>query len=180
MHSVCCCSLPVWRRSSLKKGTPSDLFWPALDTPQGGSGWKTTLVRDHEYFIPTKFHHNPSSGSGEEVENVKSLRRTPEGRRTDGRRAMTIAHSSLRLQWAKYYVTANSIPGALKAVYSSWSRIWDSVWNYTGPPKFELGWVELASFLFSLVLNVKCHCWWTSEYLRAHVAKLFSSVDFGW
>ena len=25
---------------------------------------------DHEYFIPSKFHQNPSSGSGEEVENV--------------------------------------------------------------------------------------------------------------
>ena len=57
-------------------------FGPALDPPLGGSGRKTTtLVRDHEYFIPTKFHQNPSSGSGEEVENVKSLRRT-DGRRT--------------------------------------------------------------------------------------------------
>ena len=50
-------------------------FGPALDPPLGGSGRKTTtLVRDHEYFIPTKFHQNPSSGFGEEVENVKSLR----------------------------------------------------------------------------------------------------------
>ena len=31
MHSVCCCSLPVWRRSSLKKGTPLTYFGPALD-----------------------------------------------------------------------------------------------------------------------------------------------------
>ena len=63
-------------------------FDPALDPPLGGSGRKTTtLVRDHEYFIPTKFHQNPSSGSGEEVENVKSLR-TPDGQMdggTDGR-----------------------------------------------------------------------------------------------
>ena len=77
-------------------------FCPALDPSLGGSGRKTTtLVRDHEYFIPTKFHHNPSSGSGEEVENVKSLRddddgRTDDGRTDDGRCAMTIAHSSLR------------------------------------------------------------------------------------
>ena len=71
-------------------------FGPALDPPLGGSGRKTTtLVRDHEYFIPTKFHQNPSSGFGEEVENVKSLRTT------DGRCAMTIAHSSLQLRWAK-------------------------------------------------------------------------------
>ena len=54
-------------------------FGPALDPPLGGSGRKTTtLVRDHEYFIPTKFHQNPSSGSGEEVENVKVYGRTTE------------------------------------------------------------------------------------------------------
>ena len=83
-------------------------FGPALDPPLGGSGWKTTtLVKDYEYFIPTKFHQYPSSGSGEEVENVKILRtdgrRTDRqtDRRTDGRRTMTIAHSSLRLRWAK-------------------------------------------------------------------------------
>ena len=34
------------------------------------------LVRYHEYFIPTKFHQNPSSGSGEEVENAKFYRPT--------------------------------------------------------------------------------------------------------
>ena len=66
-------------------------FGPALDPPLGGSGRKTTtLVRDHEYFIPTKFHQNPSSGSGEEVENVKVDRR-----RTDGRRTVRYDNSSL-------------------------------------------------------------------------------------
>ena len=69
-------------------------FGPALDPPLGGSGRKTTtLVRDHEYFIPTKFHQNPSSGTGEEVENVKSLRQT-DGR-TDGRRTVRYDNSSL-------------------------------------------------------------------------------------
>ena len=59
---------------------------PALDPPLGGSGRKTTtLVRDHEYFIPTKFHQNPSSGSGEEVENVKVYGRRTDDGRTDGR-----------------------------------------------------------------------------------------------
>ena len=76
MHSVCRCSLPVWR-SFFKKGTPVTYFCPALDPPLGGSGRKTTtLVRDHKYFIHTKFHQKPSSGSGEEVENVKVYRRT--------------------------------------------------------------------------------------------------------
>ena len=70
-------------------------FGSALDPHLGGSGRKTTtLVRDHEYFIPTKFHQNPLSGSGEEVENVKVYGRRR--RRTDDRGcAMTIAHLSL-------------------------------------------------------------------------------------
>ena len=58
-------------------------FCHALDPPLGGSGRKTTtLVGDHEHFMHTKFHQNPSSGSGEEVEYVKSLRTTTT---TDGR-----------------------------------------------------------------------------------------------
>ena len=76
-------------------------FGPALDPPLGGSGRKTTtLVRDLEYFIHTKFHQNPSSGSGEEVENVNSLTdgRTDDGRTTDdGQRMITIGHWSLWL-----------------------------------------------------------------------------------
>ena len=52
-------------------------FGPVLDPPLCGSGRKTTtLERDHEYFIPTKYHQNPFSGSGEEDENVKIYRRT--------------------------------------------------------------------------------------------------------
>ena len=46
-------------------------FGPALDRQLGRSGRKTTtLVRDHKYFIPNKFHQNPSSCF--------------DGRRTDG------------------------------------------------------------------------------------------------
>ena len=72
-------------------------FGPALDPPLGGSGRKTTtLIRDHEYFISTKFHQNLSSGSGEEVENVKSLRQTDDdGRTDDGRRTVRYDNSSL-------------------------------------------------------------------------------------
>ena len=67
-------------------------FGPALDPPLGGSGRKTTtLVRDHEYFIPTKFHQNPSSGVGEEVENVKSLR-------TDDDRRWTVRYDNSSLE----------------------------------------------------------------------------------
>ncbi|KAK3088665.1 hypothetical protein FSP39_022078 [Pinctada imbricata] len=51
----------------------------------------TTLVGDHEYFIPTKFHENLFSGSGEEVENVEKF--TTE----DGRRTVRYDNSSLEL-----------------------------------------------------------------------------------
>ena len=121
MHSLCCCSLPVWRRSVLKKGTPFDLFLPrpgsALDPPLDGSGRKTTtLVRDLEYFIHTKFHQNPSSGSGEEVENINSLtddgRQTDDGRRTTdaGQRVITIGHWSLWLLCPKKTATQMYTP----------------------------------------------------------------------
>ena len=58
------------------------------------------FTRDHEYFIPTKFHQNPSSGSGEEVEKCEKLTdgRTTTTMTDDGRSAMTIAHLSLRLR----------------------------------------------------------------------------------
>ena len=61
-------------------------FCPALDPPLDGSGIKTTtLVRDLEYFIHIKFHQNPSSGYGEEVENVNSLTNDRRQTRDDGR-----------------------------------------------------------------------------------------------
>ena len=50
-------------------------FCPALDPPLGGSGRKTTtLVREHEYFIPTKFIKIHQAVLGE-VENVKVYER---------------------------------------------------------------------------------------------------------
>ena len=102
MHSVCCCSLAVWRRSFLKKGTPVTYFGPTLDPPLGGSGRKTTtLVRDLEYFIYTKFHQNLSSGSGEKVKNVNCL--TDDRRTDDGQSVITIGHWSLWLLCPKYW-----------------------------------------------------------------------------
>ena len=85
-------------------------FCPALDPPLGGSGRKTTtLVRDLEYFIHTKFHQNPSSGSEEEVENVNCL--TDDRRQTDaGQRVITIGHWSLWLLCPKNCI---SIPTPL-------------------------------------------------------------------
>ena len=86
-----------WRR-----GPPVTYFGPVLDPPLGGSARKTTtLVRDLEYFIHTKFHQNPSRSSGEEVENVNCL--TDDGRtdwrtdgQTDGRRTTRDHNRSLK------------------------------------------------------------------------------------
>ena len=48
-----------WRR-----GPPMTYFCLALDLPLDRYGRKTiTLVRDHEHFIPTKFHKHPASGT---------------------------------------------------------------------------------------------------------------------
>ena len=48
-------------------------FYSHQDSPLGGYDRKTTtLLRDHEYFISTKIHENPSSGSGQEAENANS------------------------------------------------------------------------------------------------------------
>ena len=83
------------KKKFLEEGDPCDLFWPCPGSPQGESGRKTTaLVRDHEYFNSTKFHKNPSSGSGEEVKNVKVYGR---GRRTDGQWTVRYDNSSLEL-----------------------------------------------------------------------------------
>ena len=95
--------------SGLKKkfleGDPRDLFAPPWIHPVRIWPKTSTIVRDHEYFISTNFDQNPSSRSREEVENVKSLCRT-DWRMDDGRRAVTIAHSSLWLGWAKKNVSS--------------------------------------------------------------------------
>ena len=147
MHLVCPCSLPVWRRSFLKKGTPVTYFGPTLDPPLGGSGRKTTtLVRDHEYFIPTKFHQNPFSGFGEEVENVKSLRTTTttDGRTDDGRCAMTIAHSSLRLRWAKkvYFFPCYISLALILYIYCP---VWRGTYRFFQPRK---SWCSRETWIF--------------------------------
>ena len=110
MYSVCPCSLPVWRRSFLKKGTPRDLFWPRPgSTPERIWPKNNNTCKGPWVLHAHKFHQNTSSGSGEEVENVKvnDARRTTDdarrmdGRTDDGRCAMTIAHLTLLLRWAK-------------------------------------------------------------------------------
>ena len=95
MHWVCCCSLPIWRRSPLEKGPiigqflPRPWSTPGLSLPKrlntGAGPWVL-----HPYQVSSK-----SIERFWKVENVKVYRRTG-----DGRCAMTIAHLSLWLRWA--------------------------------------------------------------------------------
>ena len=100
MHSVCCCSLLVWRRSSLKKGTPSDLFLPRPGStpgriwPKNNNTCKGPCVL-HPYQVSSKSIKRFWRRSR------KCEKLTPDGWTDYGRCAMTIAHSSLRLRWAK-------------------------------------------------------------------------------
>ena len=77
MHSVCCCCIPIWRRSPLEKGplivngakwltlvAVHVNFCAALVSPLGGSAKKAYKhVQDHDYFTPAKFCKHPLSGS---------------------------------------------------------------------------------------------------------------------
>ena len=97
LHSVCPCSLFVWRRSFLKKGTPRDLFWP-----RPGRIW---LKNNNTCKGPWVLHaYQVSSKSIKQFwrrsRKCESLRR----RTDDGRCATTIAHLSLWLRWAKNYM----------------------------------------------------------------------------
>ena len=100
----------VWRRRFLKY-TPFFFLWGPPPGPLEAtcSPW-TNLGPYPQRMIPTKFGWNLPTGSGEEDENVKSLRTTHDARRTtdDGRRTtdagqkrMAIAHLSILLRWAK-------------------------------------------------------------------------------
>ena len=106
MHSVCRCSLLVWRRSFLKNGTPRDLFlprpWsaPGRIWPKNNNTCKGPWVL-HAYQVSSKSIKRFWRRSWK----CESLRTTTtdDGRRTDGRCAMTIAHLSIRLRWAKNF-----------------------------------------------------------------------------
>ena len=103
MHSVCRCSLPVWRRSFLKKGTPRDLFWPRPGSAPGGIWPKYNNTCKGPWVL------HPYQVSSKSIKWFwrrsrkceKFTDRRTDGRTDDGRCAMTIAHSSLRLRWAK-------------------------------------------------------------------------------
>ena len=105
MHSVCRCSLPVWRRSFLKKGTPRDLFLPRPGSasgriwPKNNNTCKGLWVL-HAYQVSSKSIKRFWRSRKCEKFTPDGRRRT-DGRTDDGRCAMTIAHSSLQLRWAK-------------------------------------------------------------------------------
>ena len=111
MHSVCCCSLPIWRRSSLKKGTLHDLFRPRPGStprriwPQNNNTCKEPWVL-HPYKVSSKSIKRfwRRSRKCEKFTDDGRTDRQTDRRTDDGGCAMTIAHSSLRLRWAKKYV----------------------------------------------------------------------------
>ena len=123
MHLVCCCSLPVWRRSSLKKGTPRYLSWPRPGSapgriwPKNNNTCKGPWVL-HPYQVPSKsikrFWRRSwkcKLSNGRQTDDRRTTdgrqtddRRTTDGRQTDGRRTtdygqcvITIGHWSLWL-----------------------------------------------------------------------------------
>ena len=97
------------KKKFLEEGDPMTYFGTALDPPLGRSRRQTTLVKDYEYFILTKFHQNPSSGSEKKLKMWKFTDDDDAGPTDDGRRAMTIAHLSLR--WAKTMSIVNVLGG---------------------------------------------------------------------
>ena len=98
MHSVCCCSLPVWRRSSLKKGTPRDLFWPRPGSAPGRIWPKNNNTCKGPWVL------HPYQVSSKSIKRFwrRSWKcKLSNGRQTDGRdagqRVITIGHWSLWL-----------------------------------------------------------------------------------
>ena len=131
MHLVCCCSLPVWRRSFLKKGTPCDLFWPCPGSAPGGIWPKNNNTCQGPWVLhPYQVSSKSIKRFWRRSRKCESLRTTTDddGRTTDDRRcAMTIAHSSLRLRWGKKCVFTVRQPTLIfgpdpKLFYGTFSR----------------------------------------------------------
>ena len=109
MHSVCCCSLPVWRRRFLKKGTPHDLFLPRPGSapgriwPKNNNTCKGPWVL-HPYQVSSKsikrFWRRSwkckslQTDAGRRTDDGRTDGRTTDGR-TDGRRTVRYDNSSL-------------------------------------------------------------------------------------
>ena len=100
MHLVCCCNLLVWRRSSLKKGTPRDLFWPRPGSAPGRIWPKNNNTCKGPWVL------HPYQVSSKSIKRIwrrswkckLSNGRTDDGRTTDaGQRVITIGHWSLWL-----------------------------------------------------------------------------------
>ena len=87
MHSVCCCSLPVWRRSFLKKGTPRDLFLPRPGSAPGRIWPKNNNTCKGPWVLhPYQVSSKSIKRFWRRSRNVNSLtddrRQTTDGRRT--------------------------------------------------------------------------------------------------
>ena len=133
MHSVCRCSLQVWRRSFLKKGTP----WPILPRPGFAPG-RIWLNNNNTCKGPWLLHTYQVSSKPikriwrrsrkyEKFTDGRTDGQTygqTDGRTDDGRCAMTIAHSRFRLRWAKIFQIVLSVLFRFFSVFGLCSAFW--------------------------------------------------------
>ena len=90
----------------------------------------TNLVGGVEILLSVKFRWIPFSRFRGEVENVKvNAGRTQDGRTDDGRCAMTIAHLSLRLRWAKKLIFSLSLSHVTTWHVSLSQMLNDTLWS---------------------------------------------------
>ena len=130
----------------------------------------TNLVEGIEILLPLKFRWILFSGFREEVENVKVYGRrrmttTTDGRTTDdGRCAMTIAHLSLRLRWAKKCKAHDAVNRPFSGIYLQHPKYYYShylsfnFWPiyYNKCLKFSLMLLLLRALLLTLLTTCKC------------------------
>ena len=122
MYSVCRSIQQVWRRSLSKEEPSWGIFCPAMDPTLDGPGRNTTtLVEGHEYFIPS-FVKNQSSASGEELENLKSLRPTTTTDRWTTPNDYSSLEPSAQVSLSRNYTNrSNSKLHQLGKIWTIWS-----------------------------------------------------------
>ena len=134
MHLVCCCSLPVWRRSSLKKGTPRYLSWPRPGSAPGRIWPKNNNTCKGPWVI------HPYQVSSKSIKRfwrrswkckLSNGRQTGDGRTTDyGQRVITIGHWSLWLLCPKN-CHPNEILHCLNVLFNEMATICTIQWFST-------------------------------------------------
>ena len=145
MHSVCGCSLSVWR-SFLKKSTPVTYFGPALGRicPKNNNTCNALWVL-HPYQVSSK--------------SIKWFWKRSL-RAHDGRCSMTIAHLSIWLRWAKN----DGQKDEQRTTPDHKSALEPSVWDKDFIFRLFLSCLNLQGPALTLV-NTNLHkCTWNNRY----------------